>query len=40
GISLVENYRSTFNSEIRKGGVDGLIASLRDKNRALVAQAK
>ncbi|MBX3661564.1 MAG: ABC transporter substrate-binding protein [Burkholderiales bacterium] len=40
GISLVENYRSTFNTEIRKGGVDGLIASLRDKNRALVAQAK
>jgi len=40
GISLVENYRSTFNAEIRKGGIDGLIASLRDKNRALVAQAK
>lgn len=40
GISLVENYRSTFNTEIRKGGIDGLIASLRDKNRALVAQAK
>jgi phospholipid transport system substrate-binding protein len=40
GISLVENYRSTFNTEIRKGGVDGLITSLRDKNRALVAQAK
>jgi phospholipid transport system substrate-binding protein len=40
GISLVENYRSTFNTEIRKGGIDGLIAALRDKNRALVAQAK
>lgn len=40
GISLVENYRSTFNTEIRKGGIDGLIASLRDKNRSLVAQAK
>ncbi len=40
GISLVENYRGTFNTEIRRGGIDGLIASLRDKNRALVAQAK
>ena len=40
GISLVENYRGTFNTEIRKGGIDGLIASLRDKNRSLVAQAK
>jgi phospholipid transport system substrate-binding protein len=40
GISLVENYRSTFNTEIRKGGIDGLIASLRDKNRSLVAQVK
>lgn len=40
GISLVENYRGTFNTEIQKSGVDGLIKSLRDKNRALVAQNK
>ncbi len=40
GISLVENYRSTFNTEIGKNGIDGLIKMLRDKNRALVAQAK
>lgn len=39
GISLVENYRSTFNTEIQKNGVDGLIRTLRDKNRALVAQS-
>lgn len=32
GISLVENYRNTFNSEIQKSGVDGLIKSLADKN--------
>ena len=38
GISLVESYRSTFNTEIQKNGIDGLIKSLRDKNRALVAQ--
>jgi phospholipid transport system substrate-binding protein len=40
GISLVENYRSTFNTEIQKNGVDGLIKSLRDKNQALVAKSK
>jgi phospholipid transport system substrate-binding protein len=33
GISLVENYRNTFNTEIQKNGVDGLIATLADKNR-------
>ena len=40
GISLVENYRNTFNTEIQKHGVDGLIKSLADKNRsnALAAQ--
>jgi len=39
GISLVESYRSTFNTEIQKNGMDGLIKSLRDKNRALIAQS-
>ena len=39
GISLVESYRSTFNTEIQKHGVDGLIRTLRDKNTALVAQS-
>lgn len=39
GISLVENYRNTFNNEIQRGGVDGLIRSLGDKNKALAAQA-
>ncbi|KYC29468.1 Toluene tolerance family protein [Sterolibacterium denitrificans] len=32
GISLVINYRDFFTSEIRKGGVDGLIQSLQEKN--------
>lgn len=40
GISLVETYRSTFNTEIGRNGVDGLIKTLRDKNRALMAQAQ
>jgi len=34
GISLVENYRNTFNSEVQRGGIDGLIKSLSDKNKS------
>ncbi len=39
GVSLVQNYRSTFGSEIQKSGVDGLIATLTTKNRTLAQQA-
>lgn len=39
GVSLVTNYRETFNAEIREGGVDGLIKSLVGKNRSLDTQA-
>ena len=39
GVSLVSNYRETFNAEIRDGGVDGLIKSLASKNRSLAAHA-
>jgi phospholipid transport system substrate-binding protein len=39
GISLVESYRSTFNTEIQKNGVDGLIKTLREKNRTLSGQS-
>lgn len=35
GVSLVTNYRSTFDRTIADGGVDGLIKSLSDKNRQL-----
>ncbi len=35
GVSLVQNYRSSFSSEIRKSGVDGLIAMLASKNKTL-----
>ena len=39
GVSLVTNYRETFNAEIRDSGVDGLIKSLASKNSSLVVQA-
>ena len=32
GVSLVTNYRSSFNTEIQKSGIDGLIKSLADRN--------
>ncbi len=32
GVSLVTNYRSSFATEIKNGGVDGLIKSLADRN--------
>lgn len=32
GVSLITNYRDSFGAEIKAGGVDGLIKSLRDKN--------
>tara|TARA_Y100001936_G_scaffold237184_1_gene267454 strand:+ start:9778 stop:10437 length:660 start_codon:yes stop_codon:yes gene_type:complete len=36
GISLVINYRGSFNSKIRAGGVEGLIKALNRKNRSLM----
>ena len=35
GVSLVTNYRSSFDSQIRRGGVDGLIKTLATKNDSL-----
>jgi len=35
GVSLVTNYRQTFNQEVRANGVDGLIKMLADKNAQL-----
>ena len=34
GVSLVTNYRETFNAAIRDGGIDGLIKTLAAKNRS------
>lgn len=39
GVSLVTNYRGSFGDEIRKGGMDGLIRSLEEKNRSLESGA-
>lgn len=35
GAWLVETYKSTFASEISKGGIDGLIKKLHDRNQQL-----
>jgi phospholipid transport system substrate-binding protein len=35
GVSLVENFKNSFASEINQGGVDGLIKKLTDRNREL-----
>ncbi len=36
-LSLITNYRSSFNAEIGRSGVDGLIKIIEDKNRKLAA---
>jgi phospholipid transport system substrate-binding protein len=33
GVSLVTNYRSSFSSEIRQKGIDGLIKTLADQSK-------
>lgn len=33
GVSLITVYRNSFNKEIKKGGVDGLIDTLRRRNQ-------
>lgn len=37
GVSLVANYRTEFNNNVRESGVEGLIKNLQAKNRALEA---
>jgi phospholipid transport system substrate-binding protein len=39
GAWLVETYKGNFASEINKGGIDGLIKTLADKNKRLAASA-
>ena len=34
GVSLVTTYRGSFNDQIQKGGVDGLVKTLQERNRA------
>ena len=38
GVSLVTNYRDEFNDQITKGGVDGLIKTLSDRNKGTAAK--
>ncbi len=35
GISLVANYRTEFDNQVRQGGIDGLIKALQTKNKSL-----
>lgn len=37
GVRLAQNYRTTFNDEIQRDGIDGLIKMLQDKNKSLAA---
>jgi phospholipid transport system substrate-binding protein len=39
GAWLVETYKSSFTAEIGKGGIDGLIKVLSEKNKKLAASA-
>lgn len=34
GVSLVTTYRSSFNDQIQKSGIDGLVKTLADRNRS------
>jgi len=40
GASLVTTYRGSFNDQIQKGGIDGLVKSLKDRNAAPPEAAK
>lgn len=37
-LSLVQTYRGTFSTEVQKGGVEGLVKALAEKNRQLNAE--
>ena len=39
GVSLVTTYRGSFNDQIQKGGVDGLVKTLADRNKSPQAAA-
>lgn len=39
GAWLVETYKGNFSAEISRGGIDGLIKALSDKNKQLAAKA-
>jgi phospholipid transport system substrate-binding protein len=35
GAWLVQTYRNSFSAEIQKGGIDGLIKALAERNKQL-----
>lgn len=39
GVSIVTTYRSTFATEVNKGGIDGLIKTISDQNTRLEKKA-
>ncbi len=39
GVWLVENYRNSFQQEVSRGGIDGLIKTLTSKNQQLASGA-
>ncbi|HLP97718.1 MAG TPA: ABC transporter substrate-binding protein [Sideroxyarcus sp.] len=39
GVSLVTSYRGTFADQIQQAGIDGLIATLVEKNKSAAANA-
>ena len=34
GASLVTTYRSSFNDQVQKGGIDGLVKTLQERNQS------
>lgn len=40
GVSLVTTYRGTFGEEVQRGGIDGLIKTLAEKNKGSAALAE
>jgi phospholipid transport system substrate-binding protein len=37
-LSLVQSYRGSFNTEVQKGGINGLVKTLAEKNKQLVSR--
>jgi len=40
GASLVTTYRGSFNDQIQKGGIDGLVKTLQERNQSGAVSAK
>jgi phospholipid transport system substrate-binding protein len=34
GVSLVTTYRGSFNDQIQRSGIDGLVKTLQERNRS------